>query len=184
MMSSSSGLVVSDAAVASPTARDHQAIVCRSRGRAVGPVTARQTPRLRRAATALPALATTRSPSTPQVRAARTRAGLSACRSAASEGALGTESPADSEAEPEGSPPALVGESLGDSLSSASSAATLSPVPGLFAPPAFPAAAVRRESAGDSLASGDGEGDADVADGLADGLEEGLDDGLEPEPPD
>src|SRR6478735_4841532 len=115
MRSSSSGLVVSDAAVASPIAQDHQAIGCRSRGRAVGPVTARQTPRLRRAATALPAMATTRSPSTPQVRAAGTRAGLSACGSVASEDALVTESPGDSEAEAEGSSPALDGESLGDS---------------------------------------------------------------------
>ena len=118
MRSSSSGLVVKDAAVANPIAQAHQASGCRSRGRAVGPVTARQTPRLRRATTALPAIAITSSPITPQVRAAGTRAGLSACGSVASEDAVDAESPGDSEAEPEGSPPALVGESLGDSPSS------------------------------------------------------------------
>ena len=59
--------------------------VTRQRSRRSGH--ARQTPRLRRATTALPAMATTSSPSTPQVRAAGTRAGLSACGSVASEDA-------------------------------------------------------------------------------------------------
>ena len=75
MRSSSSGLVVNEAAVASPIAQAHQASGCRSRGRAVDPVTSGQTPRRRRATTALPAIAITSSPTTPQVTAAGTRAG-------------------------------------------------------------------------------------------------------------
>src|SRR5215213_5486586 len=141
MRSSNSGLVVNDAAVASPIAQAHQASGCRSRGRAVGPVTARQTPRLRRARTALPAMAIASSPIAPHVRAAGTRAGLSACGSAASEDALGSESLGDSEAEPEGSPPALVGESLGDSpLSEPLSEPFPEPLPEPLAPfaPASP----------------------------------------------
>ena len=70
-MSSRNGLVVRDAAVASPIAQDHQAIGCRSRGSAphgrADPVTARQTPRLRRATTALTTIAIASRPTTAQV---------------------------------------------------------------------------------------------------------------------
>ncbi len=80
--SSNNGLVVRDAAVASPIAQDHQAIGCRSRGSArddcADPVTARQTPRLRRATTALPAIAIASRPKMLQVRAAGIRPGSSA----------------------------------------------------------------------------------------------------------
>ena len=80
--SSSSGLVVRLAAVASPIAQHHQASGCRSRGNpdkgAVGPVTARQTPRLRRATRPLTAIAIASRARTVQVTAAGTRAGCSA----------------------------------------------------------------------------------------------------------
>src|SRR5687767_11423487 len=98
--SSSNGLVVRDAAVASPIAQDHQAIGCRSRGSALNggadPVTARQTPRLRRATTALTAIAIASRPTMLQVTAAGTLVGPSAARSPASEEALAGESAGDS----------------------------------------------------------------------------------------
>ena len=82
MSSSSNGLVVREAAVASPIAQVHQAIGCRSRGSPrdgpADPVTARQTPRLRRATTALPAIAIASRPTMLQVTAAGIRAGWSA----------------------------------------------------------------------------------------------------------
>jgi hypothetical protein len=130
-------------------------------------------------------MATASSPSTPQVSAAGTRAGLSACGSAASEDALGTESVWDSAAEPEGSPPALEGESLGDSPFVEPLSAPFLPVPS----PAPAGPALRRESPGDSPATGDPDGLPDAeAETDAEGddageAEDGLDDGLGPEPP-
>src|SRR6478609_511964 len=192
MRSSSSGLVVNDAAVASPIAQAHQASGCRSRGRAVDPITARQAPRRRRATTALPAIATTSSPITPQVRAAGTRAGLSACGSVASEDAVDAESMGDSASEPDGSAPALVAESLGDSPPPEPCADPApEPLPDPLSDPLSPfvpapsGPALRGESPGDSLASGDGEGVPDAeGDEDVDGLDvlDGLGDGELPPP--
>jgi hypothetical protein len=199
--SSSNGFVVKDAAVASPIAQDHQAIGCRSRGSALdevalegcaGPVTARQTPRLRRATTALPAIAIASRPTMLQVTAAGIRAGSPALGSPASDAALAVESPGDSTSGSVASGSSLALESPGDSSSSVPSSDPLSDPP------------LARESPGDSEASGDPEGLDGVPDGEACGEDpdppdepeplppevpppapEGLDDGLvdEPEPP-
>src|SRR5688572_20600817 len=124
MRISSNGLVVRVAAVASPIAQVHQAIGCRSRGsalfgRAADPVTARQTPRLRRATAALLAIAIASRPTMLQVTHAGTRDGASAVAGPASAAPLALESLGDSEAESAGSTSSLDVESLGDSSSRA-----------------------------------------------------------------
>jgi hypothetical protein len=160
-------LVVKEAAVANPIAQDHQAIGCRSRGSALedgtGPVTARQTSRLRRATTALPAIAIASRPTMLQVTAAGIRAGSSALGSTASAAGLAVESPGDSTSESVSSASSLARESPGDLSSTEPSSDPF------FEP------SLARESPGDSLASGDAEG--------LDGVPEGVDCGDEPEPP-
>src|SRR5215218_7030211 len=163
MSSSSSGLVVRDAAVATPIAQDHQAIGCRSRGRALddgaGAVTARQTPRLRRATTALPAIAIASRPTMLQVTAAGIRAGSSVLGSPASGAALAVES---------------LGDSLSESVASASSLASESPGDSSSRVPSsdpFSEPFLACESPGDSEASGDSEGLDGVPDGEACGEE-------------
>ena len=170
MRSSSNGLVVSDAAVASPIAQDHQAIGCRSRGSA-DPVTARQTPRLRRATTALTAIAIASRPTMLQVTAAGTRAGSSAVGEPASAALLALESLGDSEPRSAGSASSLDGESLGDSSSREGASEPLSEPP------------LDRESLGDSEARGDSDGSLDDSDGVACGDAEGLGSAEPPELP-
>ncbi len=195
MRISSNGLVVSVAAVANPIAQVHQAIGCRSRGSALfgwaGPVTARQTPRLRRATPALPAIAIASRPTMLQVTAAGIRAGSSALGSPASGAALAVESPGDSLPESVASASSLAVESPGDSSSSAPSSDP------------FVELSLACESPGDSEADGDSAGLDGDPDGDASGDEpappapdpplpdvpppdpEGLGDGVddEPEPP-
>ena len=167
MSSSSNGLVVKDAAVASPIAQDHQAIGCRSRGSALDdvadPVTTRQTPRLRRATTALPAIAIASRPTMLQVTAAGIRAGSSA------DGwpAVGVESAGDSTSDSVVSASSLARESPGDSSSSV-------PSSDFFFEPSLDG-----ESPGDSEASGDSDGVAGDLDGDACGDDEPDD----PDPP-
>lgn len=167
--SSNSGLVVRDAAVASPIAQVHQAIGCRSRGSpdngAAGPVTARQTPRLRRATTPLTAIATAIRATTPQVTTAGTRAGWSAVGALASAGSLGVESPGDS----------------ASSAGSSGSAPALAPPSRLSFSDGSSTPFLVRESLGDSGARGDSDGsDAADSDGVAAGGEVGevVGDGL------
>src|SRR5918993_926267 len=156
MRISSNGLVVRVAAVASPTAQVHQAIGCRSRGSALfgraGPVTARQTPRLRRATAALLAIAIASRPTMLHVTHAGTRDGASAVAGPASAAPLALESLGDSEAESAASTSSLDVESLGDSSSRAGSSG-----------PPFD-----RESLGDSEASGDSDGSVGDAEAVAD----------------
>ena len=125
MSSSSNGLVVSEAAVASPIAQDHQAIGCRSRGSPrtgpADPVTARQTPRLRRATAALPAIAIASRPTMLHVIQAGIRAGWSTVDAPASVVAVGWIA-GDSEARPRRRALARVRRSPGDVVGAAASA--------------------------------------------------------------
>src|SRR5918994_1206435 len=106
MRISSNGLVVGVGAVARPTAQVHQRRWCRPRGSALfgraGPVTARQTPRLRRATAALLAIAIASRPTMLHVTHAGTRDGASAVAGPASAAPLALESLGDAEAVADG----------------------------------------------------------------------------------